>query len=92
MPDKEVLFVGRQPHDSVSKAIGSLEKADRKDVRTQLLLAFLQGRDQELPLIYEKHRPQGGNLPAEIGGYSVSAYYSRDIGRVYNTLLGMRPI
>lgn len=86
------LEKGDTYEDSVSKAIGSLEKADRKDVRTQLLLAFLQGRDQELPLIYEKHRPQGGNLPAEIGGYSVSAYYSRDIGRVYNTLLGMRPI
>ena len=34
------LEKGDTYEDSVSKAIGSLEKADRKDVRTQLLLAF----------------------------------------------------
>lgn len=78
--------------DRVGKAIASLKKADQNDVRAQLLLAFLQGKNQELLPLYERHQPQGGNLPTDIGGYSVSTYYSRDIGRVYNTLIEMHPI
>ena len=86
------LDEGNTHENSIGKAIDALEKADQKDVRVQLLLTFLQGRNQELPLLYEEHRPRGGNLPADIGGYSVSTYYSRDIGRIYNTLLKMRPL
>lgn len=86
------LDEGITHEDSVDKAIGVLEKADQKDVRAQLLLAFLQGKNQELLPLYKRYQPQGGNLPADIGGYSVSTYYSRDIGRVYNTLIEMHPI
>ena len=83
---------GITDEDSIDKAIGALEKADQKDVRVQLLLAFLQGQNRELFPLYKKYQPQEENLPADIGGYSVSTYYSRDIGRVYNTLIEMRPI
>lgn len=75
--------------DRVGKAIASLEKADQNDVRAQLLLAFLRKQNQELLPLYKRYQPREGSLPADIGGYSVSTYYSRDIGRVYNTLLAM---
>jgi len=86
------LDEGNTHEDSIGKAIGDLETADQKDVRVQLLLSFLRGQNQELPLLYERYQPQGGNLPADIGGYSISTYYSRDIGRIYDTLLKMRPL
>lgn len=71
----------------ITGAKEELTKVGEKDVRAQMLLAFLDNDLEKLKQCYQSLRPIQHTFPEDIGKYCVWAYYGRDITKIYHDLL-----